>query len=105
MSLHSAEGHWLGIFGTTLVMIAYIPQILHLAKMHCGDGISLSAHALWAAASALLCAYAILGNEPVFGALQGYNAVACGLILALGAKYRNSRCPLHRELDQAPQRT
>ena len=95
MSLHGFNPHWLGIFGTALVMIAYVPQIVHLAKMHCGDGVSLSAYALWTSASALLFVYAVFGGEPVFSTLQAYNTLACGLILLLGVRYRQSRCPLH----------
>ena len=96
MSLLHLNAHWFGICGTALVIIAYIPQITHLMKMHCGEGVSISAYILWAAASSFLCAYAIIANEPVFIALQGYHAAACGLILFFGVKYRTSRCPIHR---------
>lgn len=96
MSLEQFGAHWLGIFGTVLVMISYVPQVTHLFKMHCGDGVSLSAYALWTGASTFLCVYAVIGEEPVFTALQGYHAAACGIILVLGAKYRHSRCPLHQ---------
>ena len=94
MSLFDLGEHWLGIFGTGLVVISYFPQIVHLFKMHCGDGVSLSAYALWTGASTFLCVYAVIGEEPIFTALQGYHAAACGIILVLGAKYRHSRCPL-----------
>jgi uncharacterized protein with PQ loop repeat len=96
MTLHDVGIHWLGIVGTALVVIAYVPQIAHLMMMRCGDGISLGAYALWCSASSLLCVYAVIAEEPVFIGLQGYHAVACGLILFFGARYRTSRCPLHR---------
>jgi uncharacterized protein with PQ loop repeat len=96
MSLHHLSGHWFGILGTALVIVAYIPQITHLTKMHCGEGVSISAYILWAVASAFLCAYAIIAKEPVFIALQGYHAAACGMILCFGVKYRTSRCAIHR---------
>jgi len=96
MNLHDLGVHWLGIIGTVLVIIAYIPQITHLMKMHCGEGVSLGAYVLWCAASTLLCLYAVIAAEPIFIALQGYHAIACGLILFFGAKYRTSRCPLHQ---------
>ena len=99
MSFHDLGEHWLGFFGTGLVIISYFPQITHLFKMHCGEGISLSAYALWTAASSLLCVYAISGGELVFTALQGYHALACLVILFLGAKYRNSRCSCHQDSD------
>ena len=99
MSPYDIEEHWLGIFGTALVIISYVPQIKHLFKMHCGEGVSLVANALWAAASSLLCVYAAVGSEWVFTVLQGYHALACAVILTLGAKYRNSRCLLHQDRD------
>ncbi|MCH2186354.1 PQ-loop repeat-containing protein [Myxococcota bacterium] len=99
MNLYDLGENALGIFGTTLVVISYFPQIKHLFKMHCGEGVSLGAYFLWAASSALLCVYAGLAAEWVFTALQGYHAVACVAILLLGAKYRNSRCPAHQGQD------
>jgi uncharacterized protein with PQ loop repeat len=97
MNLGDVSIHWLGIIGTVLVTIGYVPQIRHSVMMRCGDGISLSAYALWCSASSLLCVYAVIAKEPVFIALQGFHAVACGLILFFGVKYRNSRCPLHQD--------
>ena len=95
MNLSDLGEHWLGIFGTALVVISYFPQIRHLFKMHCGEGVSLWAYGLWTAASSLLCVYAIATGELVFIVLQGYHALACVAILALGAKYKNARCPVH----------
>jgi uncharacterized protein with PQ loop repeat len=97
MNLEHFNAHWLGYLGTALVIIAYIPQIRHLMKMHCGEGVSLSAYVLWTASSAFLCVYAIFSAEYIFIALQGYHAFACGLILLFGMKYRNSRCPMHQQ--------
>ncbi len=96
MNLHDVGVHWLGIVGTALVVVAYVPQMTHLMKMRCGDGVSLEAYLLWCAASSLLCVYAVIAAEPIFIALQGYHAVACGVILFFGFRYRTSRCPLHR---------
>lgn len=96
MSLTYLSSHWLGIVGTGLVIVAYIPQITHLMKMHCGEGISIAAYTLWAAASSFLCIYAIIAKEPVFIALQGYHAAACGLVLVFSIKYRTSRCAIHQ---------
>jgi uncharacterized protein with PQ loop repeat len=96
MNLHDFGAHWLGILGAALVVVAYVPQMTHLMKMRCGDGVSLGAYLLWCSASSLLCVYAIIAEEPIFIALQGYHAVACGVILFFGIRYRNSRCPLHQ---------
>ena len=99
MNLHHFNEHWLGIFGTVVVIISYIPQITHLLKEHCGEGVSLSAYGLWMAASLLLCGYAIVGSEQLFSVLQGYHAAACGIILLLATKFRRAKCPLHRKED------
>jgi uncharacterized protein with PQ loop repeat len=96
MTLQDAAAHWLGILGTAMVVVAYVPQMTHLMKMRCGDGVSLGAYLLWCSASSLLCVYAIVADEPIFIALQGYHAVACGVILFFGIRYRTSRCPLHQ---------
>ena len=95
MTLHDTGAHWLGILGTALVVVAYVPQMTHLMKMRCGEGVSLAAYVLWCSSSLLLCVYAVIAEEPIFIALQGYHAAACGVILFFGARYRNSRCPMH----------
>jgi hypothetical protein len=92
----AAGAHWLGALGTGLVVIAYVAQMTHPIKMRCGDGVSLGAYLLWCSASWLLCVYAIIAEEPNLIALQGYHAVACGVILFFGIRYRTSRCPLHQ---------
>lgn len=96
MSTELISVHWLGIVGTVLATIAYVPQIRHLIVMRCGEGISLTAYTLWCSASTLLCVYAVVADEPVFIALQGFHALACAVILFFGAIYRTSRCPIHQ---------
>jgi uncharacterized protein with PQ loop repeat len=96
MNVHDVGAHWLGVVGTALVVVAYVPQMTHLMKMRCGDGVSLAAYLLWCSASSLLCVYAVIAEEPIFIALQGYHAAACGVILFFGVRYRTSRCPLHQ---------
>ena len=97
MNIHDFDVHWLGMVGTALVIIAYIPQIRHLLVAHCGAGVSLGAYVIWCSASTLLCVYAIIADEPLFILLQGYHAVACALILGLSVKYKDSPCPLHQQ--------
>jgi uncharacterized protein with PQ loop repeat len=43
----------LGFLGTGLVIVGYVPQIVHLVKERCTAGISISAFSLWCAASLL----------------------------------------------------
>ena len=73
MNFHDVGEHWLGILGTALVVVAYVPQMTHLMKMRCGDGVSLGAYLPWCTASSLLCVYAVIAEEPIFIALQGYH--------------------------------
>jgi hypothetical protein len=47
MSVESVGTHRLEIIGTSLVVIAYIPQMTHLIRVRCGEGLSISAYALW----------------------------------------------------------
>jgi hypothetical protein len=47
MSVESVGTHRLGIIGTPLVVIPYIPQMSHLINVRCGEGLSISANALW----------------------------------------------------------
>lgn len=42
-----------GVVGTGLVIVGYVPQILHLVKERCTAGISIPAFALWCSASLL----------------------------------------------------
>jgi len=97
MNIELISAHSIGIIGTVLATIAYVPQIRHLVAMRCGEGISLTAYMLWCSASTLLCVYAVIAKEPVFIALQGFHAIACAVILLFGTRYRTSRCPLHQE--------
>ena len=96
MSSELISVHWIGIVGTVLATIAYVPQIMHLIVMRCGEGISLTAYTLWCSASSLLCVYAVIADEPVFIALQGFHALACAVMLFFGVIYRTSRCPMHQ---------
>jgi uncharacterized protein with PQ loop repeat len=85
-----------GFVGTTLVIVAYVPQIHHLIKERCTGGISLKAYCLWFAAALLLMTHAIGIQDPVFIMLQGYQLAACGLIVFFCMKYRGAVCETHR---------
>ena len=89
---------WVGFVGTALVIIAYLPQVVHLIKERCSWGISLSAYALWFVAGILICAHAVNLNDPVFIVLQGYNVAATAVIVAFAKKYKRNICIDHRRL-------
>jgi uncharacterized protein with PQ loop repeat len=87
---------YLGLLGTALVIIAYLPQIHHLIKEQCTGGISVKAYCMWFAAALLLLVHAIAIHDPVFIMLQSYQLGACGLIVFFCRKYKGSLCEAHR---------
>ncbi|MBI4528648.1 MAG: PQ-loop repeat-containing protein [Deltaproteobacteria bacterium] len=93
---------WAGFLGTAVVVIAYMPQVLHLVKNQCSAGISLKAYAMWLVSSFLLLAHAFGLNDPVFIALQGYQLGATTTIVIFAQKYKNSSCALHAGSNPAP---
>jgi uncharacterized protein with PQ loop repeat len=92
---------WVGFVGTALVIMAYLPQVVHLIKERCSWGISLSAYALWFVAGILICVHAVNLNDPVFIVLQGYNVAATATIAAFAKKYKQNICIDHRRLAAA----
>lgn len=90
------SSQWVGFLGTVLVVIAYMPQIVHLVKKQCSAGISLKAYLLWLAASFFLLAHAFNLNDAVFIALQSYQLGATITIVLFAQKYKNSLCALHQ---------
>jgi hypothetical protein len=81
-----------------LVIVAYLPQVVHLIKERCSWGISLGAYALWFVAGILICVHAVNLNDPVFIVLQGYNVAATATIAAFAKKYKQNICIDHRRL-------
>ena len=92
---------WVGFAGTVIVIIAYMPQIIHLVKAQCSAGISLKAYGLWLISSFLLLAHAFNLNDSVFVALQSYQLGATMTIVAFAWKYKNSVCELHQQQSSA----
>ena len=86
----------IGLIGTALVILAYLPQILHLVKGQCSAGISLKAYVMWLASSFLLFAHAFSIKDPVFIALQSYQLGATSTIVFFAHRYKDSLCALHR---------
>ena len=86
----------LGVVGTGLVAVAYIPQIVHLIKERCSAGISINAYALWFAASVLFVVHAIAIRDLVFTLLQVVNFAAIVVIVAFARRYRGQACASHQ---------
>ena len=84
-----------GFVGTGLVIVGYIPQIVHLIKERCTAGISIPAFSLWCVASLLFVIHAAVIRDQVFVVLQSVNLVAGGIIVGFSRKYEGQVCPFH----------
>ncbi len=93
--------NWIGFVGTIIVVVAYMPQIIHLVKAQCSAGISLRAYNLWLLSSFLLLGHAFNLNDAVFIALQSYQLGATMTIVVFARKYQNSTCELHQRQQPA----
>lgn len=56
----------IGIAGIAISMLAYLPQVVHLAREHCSAGVSRRAWAMWVISSLLIGALALHREDPVF---------------------------------------
>ncbi len=86
---------WIGLVGTILCALAYLPQIIHLIRERCAAGLSVWAYVMWVVASGCLLTYAVAIRDPVFVALQGYHLIAATLICFFSKKYERSLCDEH----------
>jgi uncharacterized protein with PQ loop repeat len=84
----------LGWAGTSLVIVAYAPQIHHLWAERCAWGISLTTWVIWLLSSALLLTYCVLRRDTLFTAVQAINITAILATIVL-ARRSNSLCPYH----------
>ncbi len=91
----------LGFVATSLVIVGYIPQIVHLISERCTAGISISAFSLWCTASLLFLIHAAMIGDVVFVVAQTVNLVAGILIVVLCKRYEGEVCPFHRDLYSA----
>jgi lipid-A-disaccharide synthase-like uncharacterized protein len=84
----------LGWLGTTLVIIAYVPQIKHLYVEKCAWGLSITTWVIWFVAAVLLLAYASIRRDALFVVVQTVNAIAIVVTIIL-AKNSTNICPFH----------
>ena len=85
----------LGAAGIAISVLAYLPQVVHLAKEHCSAGISSRAWAMWLASSVLIGALAVHRGDMVFIALQLSSLVSAAIIVFLAHRYRGLVCEAH----------
>jgi uncharacterized protein with PQ loop repeat len=93
----------LGFVGTGLVIVGYIPQIVHLIKERCTAGTGILGFSLWCSASLLFLIHATMIGDAVFIGVQIVNLVAGGLIVGFCKRYEGEVCPFHREAYQVRQ--
>ena len=85
----------LGIAGIAISMLAYLPQVVHLAKEHCSAGVSSRAWMMWLVSSILIGALALHRHDLVFVLLQISSLTSAAAILLLAHRYRGLVCEAH----------
>lgn len=85
----------IGIAGIAISMLAYLPQVVHLAREHCSAGVSRRAWAMWVVSSLLIGALALYREDPVFILLQISSLTSAAIILFLAQRYRGMVCETH----------
>ena len=85
----------LGVAGIAISAVAYVPQVVHLAREHCSAGISGRAWGMWLASGLLIGALAVSRRDPVFILLQITNLTSTALVLFLSWRYRGMVCETH----------
>jgi lipid-A-disaccharide synthase-like uncharacterized protein len=88
----------LGLAGIALSMLAYLPQVLHLAREHCSAGVSRRAWAMWLVSSLMIGALALYRRDLVFILLELSTLTSAALILFLAQRYRGMLCEVHAPL-------
>ncbi len=85
----------LGTVGIAISMLAYLPQVVHLAKEHCSAGVSSRAWTMWLLSSLLIGALALHRHDVVFILLQISSLGSAAVILFLSYRYRGLVCEAH----------
>lgn len=86
----------LGGVGIGTSMLAYLPQVVHLAKEHCSAGVSTRAWMMWLISSVLIGALALDRHDIVFILLQVSSLTSAAVILVFAHRYRGLVCEVHR---------
>jgi PQ loop repeat len=85
----------LGAGGIVVSALAYVPQVIHLAREHCSAGISRRAWAMWLTSSLLVGALAVDRKDVVFIMLQLSTLASASVIVFLAYRYRDMVCEVH----------
>ena len=95
---------FLGVAGIAISMLAYLPQVVHLAREHCSAGVSRRAWAMWLVSSLLVGTLAVHRGDLVFILLQISSLMSAAIILMLAQRYRGMVCEVHALRSQPRQR-
>jgi uncharacterized protein with PQ loop repeat len=85
----------LGVAGVVISMLAYLPQVVHLAKEHCSAGVSTRAWMMWLISSILIGTLAVHRHDAVFILLQLSSLLSAAAILFLSRRYHGLVCDAH----------
>ena len=85
----------IGVVGIGISVLAYLPQVVHLARERCSAGVSRRAWAMWLVGSVLVGTLALHRRDLVFVLLQLSTLTSAAIILTLAHKYRGLSCPTH----------
>ena len=85
----------LGVAGIAISAIAYLPQVVHIAREHCSAGVSRRAWSMWLVSSLLIGALAFHRHDLVFILLQVSSLTSAAIILSLAQRYRGMVCATH----------
>jgi uncharacterized protein with PQ loop repeat len=85
----------LGVAGIVTSVLAYLPQVVHLARQHCSAGVSGRAWAMWLASSLMIGALAVHRHDPIFVLLQVSTLLSATVIVVLVRRYRGMICLTH----------
>lgn len=85
----------LGVTGIVISVLAYLPQVMHLAREHCSAGISSRAWVMWLISSVLIGSLALHRHDLVFILLQVSSLASAAVILVLAHRYRGLVCEAH----------
>ena len=85
----------LGVAGILLSVLAYLPQVVHLAREHCAAGVSGRAWAMWLVSSLLVGSLAVHRRDAVFILLQVSTLLSATVIVVLVHRYRGMVCAAH----------
>jgi len=86
----------LGLVGIGLSIVAYLPQMIHLAREHCSEGVSPRAWTMWLAGSLMVGALAVYRRDYVLISLAATSLFSSAAILLLARRYRGMACSTHQ---------